>query len=122
MTLDVKARATALRLIAKFGKAVSYVSVTDGAYDPETGSVTPVETANSIKALIESYSLRGDGFTSGLIREGDRKITFAASGIAFTPKAGDKVTFDSETFAVLNVGPTYSGELVAIYAVHGRKS
>ena len=122
MTLDVKARATALRLITKFGKAVSYVSVTDGVYDPATGAVSPTEVSSSIKALIVSYSLRGDGFTSGLIREGDRKITFAASGIVFSPKVGDKVSFDSETFAVLNVSPTYSGELVAIYTVRGRKS
>lgn len=122
MTLDVKARATALRLIAKLGKAVSYVSVTDGVYDPATGSVVPTEAASSIKAVIESYKMMGDGFTSGLIRESDRKITFAASGITFTPKTGDKVTFDTETFAVLSVDPTYSGDLVAIYAVHGRKS
>ena len=52
MTLDVKARATAVRLIAKFGKAVSYVSVTDGVYDPATGAVTPTETTSSIKATL----------------------------------------------------------------------
>ncbi len=122
MTMDVKARATALRLIAKFGKGVTYTSVSDGTYSPDTGSVTPSETPSSIKALISAYDKHGDGFASGAVRESDRKVMFAASGLTFTPKQGDKVTIDSDVFTVLDVKQIYSGELVAIYELHGRKS
>ena len=121
MTLDVTARATALRLIAKFVKGVSYTSVTDGTYDPATSSVSPSEVVVSLKAIIEEFGRYGDGYSSGLIRAGDKKVTFAASGLTFVPKQGDKVAFDGDTLTVLNVTPTFSGELVAIYMVHGRK-
>lgn len=121
MTLDTKARATALRLVAKYGKSVTYISLSDGTYDTSMGAATPVETSYTIKAVIEPYKAHSDGFSSGVVREGDRKISFAASGLAFTPKAGDKITVDGESLAVLRTTPIYSGELVALYYVHGRK-
>lgn len=121
MTLDIKARATALRLIAKFGKSVAYTTVSAGTYNPATGSVVSTGSTSTVKAVIEDYKLYGEAFTAGLIRAGDRKITFAASGIAFNPKTGDKVTFDGDVYEVLDVTPTYSGEQIALYAVHGRK-
>ena len=122
MTLDVKARALALRLIGKFGKSVTYTTVATGSYSPATGAVALSEVAYIIKAVIELFGRHyGDGFMTGLVLEGDRKISFAAQGLAFVPKPGDKVTFDGDTFTALAVSPVYSGELVALYAVHGRK-
>ena len=121
MTLDTKARATSQRLIARFGKSISFTSVTDGAYNPATGSAMPTEVIFGIKAIIEQFGRYGEAFSAGLIREGDRKITFAALGLPFTPKPGDKVTFDGDTLTVLTATPTYSGEMVALYMVHGRK-
>ena len=123
MTLDVKARATALRLIAKLGKTVGYISVADGIYDPATGAAVPTEVTYGVKAIVEDFTYRnaGAGFSAGLVREGDKKITIAASGLTFTPKAGDKFTVDSVVFEVLNTRQTYSGELIALFDIHGRK-
>jgi hypothetical protein len=123
MTLDITARALALRLIAKNGKSITYIDVIDGVYDPATGSAAPTETSYQLKGIVEDYSYRsaGAGFAAGLVREGDKHITIAASGLVFTPQAGDRVTVDGTTYAALNVKAVYSGELVAIYEVHGRQ-
>lgn len=123
MTLDARARATAARLMAKYAKSVTYTSMVAGAYNPATGTVTQTETAYPIKALIEDFGFRnaGAGFVLGLIREGDKQITIAALGLAFVPQTGDKVTSDGVTYTATNIKATYSGELVALYIVHGRQ-
>ena len=123
MNLDVTARATALRLIARLGKTAGYISVTDGIYNPATGAAVPTETTYSVKAIVEEISYRsvGAGFMAGLVREGDKKIIVAASGVTFTPKTGDKFNVDGVIYEVLNFRTTYSGELVALFEVHGRR-
>jgi hypothetical protein len=123
MTLNTRARATALRLIDKYGKTVTYTHAVDGVYDPATGSAAPTETTYTIKAVVEDYTLRqaGAGFQSGLIRDGDKQITIPAQGITFTPLAGDKVTVDGITYTALNIKVTYGGEDAAIHVVHGRQ-
>ena len=52
--LDAKARATALKLLNKFGKSVTLTIVTEGTYDPTTGEVSGSSTSTEIpKALLE---------------------------------------------------------------------
>ena len=123
MTLDARARATALRQILKYGKTLVYTVMTDGVYDPATGTATPSETTYTIKAVVEDYSYRsaGAGFQAGLIRDGDKQITIAAQGLLFIPKAGDKINVDGTIYTALNLKSTYSGEQIALYVVHGRQ-
>ena len=121
MTLDVKARSTASRLIAKFGKSVTHTSITTGTYDPATGSSSLTSAAASVRAVVEDYSLQASGaaFQSGLIISGDKKITMAAQG-AVKPKPGDTFTVDGVVYAIVRVTETWSGELVALYECQGR--
>jgi hypothetical protein len=123
MTLDVRARATALRLIVKYGKTLAYTAISDGVYDPATASTAPAATTYTVKAVVEDYAYRtaGAGFVSGLIRDGDKQITLAAQGLGFVPQSGDRVLVDGTVYTSRNVKATYSGEQVAIYVIHGRQ-
>lgn len=119
MTLDVSARASALRLIDKFGASVTYTKVTAGAYNPATGSSTPTTAASAVKAVAEVYS--GNKFFDNLITAGDRKFTCPASSFTVDPKPGDTITFESVVYTIVAVKPVYGGELAAIYEIAARK-
>lgn len=105
------------------GASVTYTRVVVGAYDPATSSVSTTETPYSIKALVEDYSLvdSGAGFASGLIEFGDKRVTIAQSEISVVPTAGDKITHNGETYTVVRVQKTYSGDNVALFELQARK-
>jgi len=122
--LDTRARATVLRLLQKYGKSITYTSVADGVYDPASGTTSAASLTFTLKAMVEDYTFRSSGgsFDRGdLVRHDDKRATIAASGLTFTPKAGDRVTVDGVDFVVANVKPNYSGERVASWDVHIRE-
>ena len=117
--LDAKARATALKLLNKFGKSVTLTMVTEGTYDPTTGDVSGSSTTTEIpKALIEDFN--GVDYVSGLVEKGDRKITIPASGYT-EPKPNDRFTVGSDVYTVVSVETMWSGEQAAIYISQVRK-
>lgn len=117
--LDAKARATALKLLNKFGKSVTLTMVTEGTYDPTTGDVSGSSTTTEIpKALIEDFN--GVDYVSGLVEKGDRKITTPASGYT-EPKPNDRFTVGSDVYTVVSVKTIWSGEQAAIYESQVRK-
>ena len=117
--LDAKARATALKLLNKFGKPVTHYIVTEGTYDPITGDVSAPMTATEIpKALVEDFE--GTDYLSGLVEKGDRKLTIPASGFS-EPKPNDKFTVGSDVYTVVAVKTIWSGEQAAIYESQVRK-
>lgn len=117
--LDTKARATAVRLLNKYGKSVSHTIVTEGTYDPITGEVSGGSTTVGVpKALVEDFN--GTDYTSGLIEIGDRKLTIAASGNT-EPKPNDRFTVGSDVYTVIAVEIIWSGEQAALYVSQVRK-
>ena len=120
MTLDARMVPLALRLINSYGKTIAYSDASDSTYDPTTGTQAVTRTPYTLKAIVQDYSFRGagGGFASGLIREGDKEIMIAASGLAFLPQAGDRVTVDSVTYTTVNVKTLYSGELPSVFTLH----
>ena len=115
MTLDARARATALKLLAKFGKSCVLKSTVPGVYDPATGSVTPVITPYAIKAYLDAPNKAElDG---GQVVVNDAVAIFAAQGLAVEPALNDSVTVDGKDRLVKMVGRVWSGELVALYRV-----
>jgi len=130
MTLDTKARATADKLISKFGKQVTLTRITEGVYNPETGDVGVYDpetgdfiagtttTTQTVAALVKDFN--GIELLSGLIQAGDRKVSIAALN-ATEPQIGDAMTIDSLVYNVLAVKSIWSGEKVAIYEMQVRK-
>lgn len=121
--LDNELGPLALELIEEFGKLVQYTKVSEGEYDPETGSATPSGEPVDVKAIVEDYDLQGSGagFAAGLIETGDKKLTLAGASFDEEPTPSDIFGIDGEDFTILNVKNVYSGELVALYVCQARK-
>jgi hypothetical protein len=120
MTLDTRARATASRLLNKYGKAVVFNSIIKGSYDTTTGSIASDSvTSINVKASIRDFN--GIDIMSGVVQAGDRKVTMPAIDLSVTPKPSDTITFDGDTYTVIEVHNTWSGELPAVYTLQVRK-
>ena len=119
MTLDTRARATADKLLDKFGKSITLTSIVEGSYDPATGDMgAGTTTSTTHTAIIKDYN--GIDFIGGVIQSGDRKVMIAALGTTM-PQPADKVTVDSEVYQVVAVRYVWSGELPALYELQVRK-
>lgn len=96
----------------------------EGAYDPETGTVTgPAASTFNGLAFRGSFAVRDiDG---SLIRADDVKFLIAPLQVDGQPmpqpQTTDTISFDGSTYRVQNVWPmNYAGKLVA-FKVQGRK-
>lgn len=87
MTLDTRARATAQRLLAKFGKACAIRHIDSRGYDPETGTVATLTMQAPIYVSFESPNQKD--FGSGQIIGLKEMSVFAAKGLPFDPTPGD---------------------------------
>lgn len=117
--LDTRARSLALSAISRFGRAATWTVVTN-SFDPSTRRSSPTETSHAVTISPPSpFAIElVDGVT---IQASDVAVMIAASGLAFTPAIGDRVTTGSVSYRVVAVSPVASGELIAAYEVQCRK-
>ena len=100
MTFDyANSAATALRLLTRFGQALTVTRETPGAYDPVTGTdaagTSQTWTPQGVKL---DYSQREVDGTS--IKAGDQRVYMSAEA-GLDPEAGDLVTIGSEAWRVV---------------------
>lgn len=115
--LHPRLQATAIRLLAKYGKPATLVQAsapTGPAWNPAPGvdALTPcvwLETDNSIKNRSSTVIEAGDKF--GL-------VSVAA---AVAPALPMQFETDGERYAIVEVGPLNPGGLVMYYEVHVRR-
>jgi hypothetical protein len=93
--------ATALRLIAQYGLAVTLRTVTPGGYDPETSETTPETIAEQAgQGILIDYT--GLEFqANSLIKQGDKKLKLAAKGLTSAPSLLSKVIADGKTYSIV---------------------
>jgi len=111
--LDAKARATALKLLKKFGKDGTYKTATGEAYDPNTSMNAITYAEQSIKAYIDSPK-QGE-IESGLVNVGDAVILVAGSGLSVIPKVNDVIIFTERTYTVKRNMEVWSGAEIALH-------
>ena len=109
--LDAKAKATALKLLNKFGKSATYQSVVAGAY--VDGEVVDTVTDYPVNAFITNPT-QGE-ITSGMADISDAVILVAGSGLAVMPKAGDVVVFSERSYSVKRNLEVWSGDEIALH-------
>jgi hypothetical protein len=116
--LDKRLQPTALKLLNKYGKSLTYVQTTEGVYNPETSEIDTTSIIYNIKGLLSEVSVgditRGSASSVSLnkpITGLDVKITIAGLSID-NPMNGDVI---NGKYFVKYVNPVYSGELVAYY-------
>lgn len=120
-TLDIKLGPKVLSIIDRFGKYVVIGQTPNETYDPDTGSVTAgvlVEYRQKVSPPDDYNNKLVDG---DLIKLGDSMVLLPAKDLAFVPKIGDSVTFDSLIWKMITVKPIYSGELVVVYELQLRR-
>ncbi|MGQ0664608.1 MAG: hypothetical protein ACT4P2_13730 [Pseudomonadota bacterium] len=81
------------------------------------GSVTTVNTDTTLKARVRGYGPRQ---VSGLVQQGDREVWVAASGLAITPRAGDRVAVGGNFMTVVSVNTLASGETAMVHIMQVR--
>ena len=120
MSLDETARATALRLIERYGMTATIRRKTS-VYDPATGKTGDATRDFTIKISPP------EGFREGLIdgelvRAGDLRTSMAAQGAPLVPEpVTDTAIIDGESWTLLRVDPLFSGRKAALYTLHLRK-
>lgn len=107
-----------LELVDELGAAATYVSI-QTEYDPATTDVAVARQNFTIKMTPPQAAKEfAEGETFGVR---DLETIIAASGLEFTPKLGDKVTFQGTTYAVVGVPPIYSGDSICAYTLRLRR-
>lgn len=111
-----RARATAERLIARFGQAgvIRRVVKSGTSYDPV---LTPTDHACTLVDL--DYAERNiDG---ALIKRGDRMVYLSTSGLAIRPELSDKVVIGGVEHAIQNVMPLAPGGTDVFFQLQARR-
>lgn len=119
--LDTKMRALALSLISRYGQSATWSAIGGSStFNPATGRTT--EAGSSYSVTVSPPSPVDISLVDGsTIQATDETVLIAASGLAFTPKIGDRVTLSSVAYRVVRVSPIFSGAQVAAYEAQCRK-
>lgn len=109
---------TATALITQFGQTITHASVTEGVYDPATGTVgTTTANQTGIGVLLE-YSVKESGVmqASGvLVTANTRKLLLSVSGMTVAPMPNDTVTVAGIVYTVEQVKTLKPSDTVVMY-------
>lgn len=118
MTFYSDMAATASELLAEFGMAVTLSRMTQGAYNPATGTNTNTPTTHAgtgVKLDYEQSEIDGTH-----IRVGDQRV-YLAPDLAVTPQTGDTLTIGAEVWKVIASRPLSPAGVVVLHDVQVRK-
>ena len=87
------------RLIDKHGVFVDYVTVAEGAYNVETGTVENTETSTTIKCYPKRLKITQFNYPNLV---GKQAVEFLIPGelFNFTPDTNDKIVYDNDSYSV----------------------
>ena len=111
-----RSRATAEKLIAKFGMAavIRRQTNTGPAYDPVV-----IDTDYPCTLVVLEYEdARVDGT---LIRQTDKLIYLSTKGLTITPTEADKVIASADAYAILSIKPLSPAGLIVFWELQARK-
>lgn len=110
-----KTRATAERLIAKFGQSATLVKSTASgtAYNPAL-----TDASYSLTLVVMNYSQSEIDGT--MIVRGDKKVYVSTSGLSVAPVVGDRLTIESIRHQVVRVMPLSPAGTVVFWEVQAR--
>ena len=110
MDIDATFMPVAVELIdSVFPTAITYKRDEGSSYDPATGDVTANVVDYAIKAGVLS---RGRAESGGTAESYELRlwIQHSASGLPHLPTTADRVVYDSTTWKVTEIDPTYSSK------------
>ena len=114
MTLDATMRPLASQLLKKFGKPVTFKKITQGSYDPLTGSVSTTVQTKSIYTYLSNPD--DTQLASGQYRVDQVIAMISALELGFEPTPNDKITIDGVDWNISRVSFLSSGVSNALYS------
>jgi len=108
----------AYELIDDIGIDVTLTSVTQGTYNPATGTKTNSTSDSTVKAMLLNY--RDSEIDGTLILQGDRRIVIAARG-AVVPETDDLITANSIEYRLISVRQVSEASNALIYSCQARQ-
>lgn len=100
MALATSLRKTASKLMAKFGGTATIRTVTPGAYNTTTGTVSETTADIVVRGVLEDVSLRE---VNDLIQAKDKRLLIAAADTNAAPTTADEVIISGTTYQVIRV-------------------
>jgi hypothetical protein len=86
--------------MGKFGGAATIRTVTPGAYNTTTGTVSETTADTAVRGVLEDISLRE---VNDLIQATDKRLLIAAADVAAAPTTADEVLISGTTHQVIFV-------------------
>lgn len=109
---------TATKLITKYGRAHTFVRVTEGVYDPTSGTtVGDTETTFTANAVKDEFSAFERNDSS--IQIDDIKLIAEAVSNGF--EVDDSITIESQQYKLTRVNPIKPGAVVVAWELQARK-
>lgn len=100
MALATSLRKTASKLMAKFGGVATIRTVTAGAYNPTTGTVSETTADTVVRGVLEDVNLRE---VNDLIQATDKRLLIGAGDVSAAPTTADEVLISGTTYQIIRV-------------------
>lgn len=115
-----RARATADRLLTKFGRTATLRQTSTSGGDPwDPGSGTTTTTDTTVTAAVLEYA--NSEIDGTIILASDRKVYVSAEGIAVTPVPADVLIVGPDTLSIVNVKPLNPAGTVVMWELQVRQ-
>ena len=108
---------SAKRLINRHGIDVTFIKVTEGTYNSDTGEVTNTESEITLKAYPEVITANQYNFPN-LIGQTITKYSVVSSELGYKPSATDKVKVNNEISSIVSVKDIVAYGESVIYLVN----
>ncbi len=108
----------AIELIAEYGRDVTYRSFNSGTYDPDSGTVSGDDEAETtVKAVVTTAKIEKIDGTA--LQRGDRFFLIASGSVV--PNAKDAIIDGGETYQIVDFTEIKPGDSIMAYKIQARK-
>ncbi len=113
MTLDARMRSLATNLLQSYGKEITFKRITQGDYDPNTGSVSVTTATSTVHTILQNPD--ETQLASGQYRIDQVIAMLSAEELGFEPTPNDKLVINGADWNISMVSFVSSGEQNAVY-------
>lgn len=115
MDAEAKFKASSQKLIKRFGRPLTYVSVVEGVYDDDLGEVVNTETQIPNIIMFASTPKYNEKQSPNLVGKNITSFLISGADIAVQPRVNDKIITEQSIYTVAEIKPYWSCGGVALW-------
>lgn len=119
--LDISLVPVVISLLAEHGVDAVFHTMAGGTYSPTTRLLSGGTPGTTTTKAVPLYEVDLRWIPESMVEEGDAETMIAGQNIGFTPKRGQTVEINGETWKVLKAEPMRTGTLIAAWRFHLRQ-